>query len=461
MAWMGVAGIVTSAILTDSITAFPGRAALLPILATSMVLVARNPSGGVGSRWVLGSRPVQRLGRLSYSLYLWHWPCIVFAAAFFPALGIRYYALALALPVMLSVVSFHAIENPVRRSRWLSARSPDARRRTPRAWYVAHARELHRVAASAALVAVLMVGWAAASPTGSLGVAARPFALPTAPRNSEVLVRELQTELHDALRLRVLGPTNPSVDDLSDAKAPQWQTCGNVSDDRSLAECVFGSASAPRTAVVVGDSFALSYLPGIIAALTPHHWRVIAMTYGECPNVTAPVIQRSIGSARPFEACASHHAWVEAEVRDLHPDVLILSDASYLVDELIGDPADPYRIWLDSESDFLRRLRVGASREVVLGAPPGSGNLLECIVGSRSLGRCSRSISSQWENVSEAERGAAELVGARYVDVRNWFCWHSRCPAVIGPTPVYWDGDHITAAYAIAISPLLRNALKR
>jgi hypothetical protein len=461
MAWLGLTGIAASALLTDSITAFPGRAALLPILATAMLLVAGNPRTGVGARWALGWRPVQWLGRLSYSLYLWHWPCIVFAAAFFPTTRIRYYLAALVLPVVLSVVSLHAIENPVRRSRWLSARPHDTRRHTPRAWYVAHARELQRFGASAVIVAVLMTVWAAASPTGSFGVAAKPFALPADQHGTEALVRSLQGDLREALRLRVLGPTNPSVDSLLDAKVPQWQTCGSVSDDEALARCTFGSASAARTAVVVGDSFALSYLPGIIAALTPHNWRVVAMTYGECPNVLASVTQRSTGSPRPFEGCASHHALVEAEVQELHPDLVILSDASHLVEELIGDPADPYQIWLDSASSYLERLHVAGGREVVLSAPPGSGNLMDCIVGSRSLGRCNLSISSQWEQVGAAERAAAERVGARYVDVRDWFCWRSQCPAVIGPTPVYWDGDHLTAAYAIAIAPLLRNALTR
>lgn len=62
---------------------------------------------------------VQYVGRLSYSLYLWHWPVI---CLFIWTIGVSIATVLpiLLLTVLLSMVSFHLIETPARRARWFS-----------------------------------------------------------------------------------------------------------------------------------------------------------------------------------------------------------------------------------------------------------------------------------------------------------------------------------------------------
>ena len=76
---------------------------------------------------VLAWRPLQELGRLSYSWYLWHWPVLVFAAGLefteiheLPAL----YRLALVLLSLgLAEASYRFVEDPARHQRWVSSSS--------------------------------------------------------------------------------------------------------------------------------------------------------------------------------------------------------------------------------------------------------------------------------------------------------------------------------------------------
>ena len=61
--------------------------------------------------------PLRFLGRISYSLYLWHWPLIVFAAALYPVRSTELSTrlLILALTLLISTLSFSSIERPGRR----------------------------------------------------------------------------------------------------------------------------------------------------------------------------------------------------------------------------------------------------------------------------------------------------------------------------------------------------------
>ena len=89
--WLGLAGIVYSAVVYTTLTPFPGCAAALPVVSAAAVLVAGPAAGSMGPVALLGRGVMVAVGNISYSLYLWHWPLIVFMSAQFhrhpPAVG--------------------------------------------------------------------------------------------------------------------------------------------------------------------------------------------------------------------------------------------------------------------------------------------------------------------------------------------------------------------------------------
>jgi peptidoglycan/LPS O-acetylase OafA/YrhL len=115
---IGLALIGISAAFISENNTFPGWLALVPVAGTAAVLVAGQTENGITS--LLSSRPLVWLGKLSYSLYLWHWPVIVLAEIVWPDIGAAGRMACALLTLGLAVASFYLIENPVRFSQSFS-----------------------------------------------------------------------------------------------------------------------------------------------------------------------------------------------------------------------------------------------------------------------------------------------------------------------------------------------------
>jgi peptidoglycan/LPS O-acetylase OafA/YrhL len=73
LGWAGLGLIGAAVVLIGPATPYPGMAALLPVLGTALVILAGSGGRSQPSR-LLGMAIPRFLGRISYSLYLWHWP---------------------------------------------------------------------------------------------------------------------------------------------------------------------------------------------------------------------------------------------------------------------------------------------------------------------------------------------------------------------------------------------------
>jgi len=114
IALAGVVGLVSAVVLIDASMTYPGTFALLPAVATAAVVVGGDRPGP--ARWLLGLTPLRWFGRISYSLYLWHWPLLVLPVL---ALGRELEPgerLALAgASIAVAALSWRWIEEPFRR----------------------------------------------------------------------------------------------------------------------------------------------------------------------------------------------------------------------------------------------------------------------------------------------------------------------------------------------------------
>lgn len=118
LSYLGLGMILISLWTFSSVTSFPGYAALLPTIGTALILFSNQSNHTVVGK-LLALAPIRGIGLISYSLYLWHWPIIVFLKSHrYPELlstADKYFVLALSLT--LSIATWRMIEQPFRKER--------------------------------------------------------------------------------------------------------------------------------------------------------------------------------------------------------------------------------------------------------------------------------------------------------------------------------------------------------
>lgn len=116
MAWAGLIAIGLAIGLMSRDTAFPGAAALVPVVG-AVLFIGGNTGQSTSAGKLLSLRPLVFVGLISYSLYLWHWPVFAFLRYLCDAEEPSFVQRAAALTVsgLLAVIAWRCVEEPVRR----------------------------------------------------------------------------------------------------------------------------------------------------------------------------------------------------------------------------------------------------------------------------------------------------------------------------------------------------------
>jgi peptidoglycan/LPS O-acetylase OafA/YrhL len=384
---------------------FPGVNALAPCLGAALFLWSGTGIANVPRSLMSPLNVAAFVGRISYSLYLWHWPIFAFARFAKPGLALDgSERLALfALTVVVSYLSWRFIERPFR----TKAIAP-----TPRAAF--------GLAAAASLLLI------AGSGAGLM-------------LNRSTSEADRAAQRLDAYNGYDMKPVY------------RYGSCFTTPDGRVPDDCL--RIVAGKTNVLLwGDSFAAHYYHGLLASLDPQAVHIMQASQPACmPTFSAET--QGVASCRAF---ASQMRDIFAQAR---PDLVVLS-ADWLEDarpprfagmirdlrQTIGrlhDAGIPV-VLLGPSVQFRARLPSMLARATLRGVTPDPAVFV-------------RSDIFALDAAMQAAMPTGE--GLSYVSILSAVCDNGRCPLTIGDVPLSFDHAHLTAEGSVLVmakvAPLL------
>jgi hypothetical protein len=269
----------------------------------------------------------------------------------------------------------------------------------------------------------------------------------------------LATAIDNALKARSFPEFDPPIDQIGSARG-HWGQCDGALD---VSLCSYGSDDphAP-VAVVIGDSIAMSWLPGINGALAARGWHIYGLTLEACPAADLPILDVR---GKHAASCDRHHDWVRTEALKLNPRLVILASTDDTLSRM-DDRSTGARASAEYQAALQRTiqgLHPGPQRHVVtLSPPPTAVDLAACDTTGSTPADCVLQINGRWIAFAQAEHAAAAATHTSYSDTHLWFCNRAGyCPAFIGSMAVRWDGQHVTDVYTKTLADEIGGVVDR
>ncbi|MEE6138677.1 acyltransferase family protein [Mycobacterium sp. 050128] len=444
---VALAAVVSCGALIDGVDEFPGPWALVPVGATMlMILAGANLPGDADTSGrlplpnrLLATRPLVELGAIAYSLYLWHWPLLIFWLSYTGHKHANFAegAAVLLISGVLAYLTTQLVEDPLR------YRAPQGSVAAPALplW----SRLRRPTMALGAAVVLLGVTLTATSFTWRQHVTV----LRAAGKELSVLNPQDYPGAR-ALTEHVRVPTLPMRPSVLEVKndLPATTRDGCISDfvNPAVVNCVYGDLAATRTIALAGGSHAEHWLPALDVLGHAHHFKVVTYLKMGCPLSTeqVPLI---MGNNAPYPQCRE---WVQATMDKLisdRPDY-VFTTTTRPWNIKTGDvmPATYIGIWQTLSDNNIPILGMRDTPWLVKNGQPfdpadclakKGGNATSCAIKRSDV------LSDRNQTLDFVE----QFPLLKVLDMSDAICRADVCRPVEGNVLIYHGAHHLTPTY--------------
>lgn len=416
--FFGLVLVAGTGIIVPSHWDFPGLVALLPVTGALLLLAAgANATQQSLTNKLLSNRHLVMLGGRSFTVYLWHWPILIYAQHYYSSTSpnLLQGSFVIAVAVFLAFLTTKLVESPF------------------------------RLIPKNELWASYMVGAVFFVPTVVAGTGARQYVVSlysyvekTANNNEARFEGKLIEIQNDATKI--------GLGQFSSVGSNQAFTIQDCLDGQA---CKSGDRSAKRVVALVGGSHAAHWEPAFSIIGQQYGFKLVSILQESC----------AIGYLEWMdEECLEYNDSIVSTLKTLSPDLVITN--STRLDR--RDASD--------QVEFVPQAYVDKWEEItalgipVLGIrdnPWFEGDPSLCLLDElESASKCARSMAELYLDENPAERYETSIPLFHSVDFVNLFCADGQCPAVFNNRLMYFDSNHFTRTYMEYISTAVMASLE-
>ncbi|OYN92088.1 acyltransferase family protein [Parenemella sanctibonifatiensis] len=417
LGWAGLLAVISTPLLVGH-EAFPGPAALMPVLGATAILLAHD-TGRFSAAALLSQRPFTWLGSRAYGFYLWHWPILMLYLRVTeqPEAGIVGGISVILLALALTELTTWLVEERFQQIDMVQTKRGGV-----------------AVIAVAVLLGVGTVqGWTTmldlqvriGDPSPGAGAVTPgapdpPTAAPSrgAPAPGDVRVRDD-------------GPTEyPACDRSQVPVLPDGEQCEEVVPD----------GTPTKVVTMVGDSHTRDWMTVLGPMAEARGWHLIMVWKPFCRYTTRDYPD-PIG-----EDCLQYGEKVSAWLLELKPDIVFTIGTQ-------GHPDLPDRL-TPGLIDALRPVHEAGTTIVTMRDNPRFWwEMPECVqLNGLDSPQCVRPREEKLALIDPQVQIPYELPGSYTMDMSNYLCPLDLCPAVLGNVYVYRDANHLARAYVLTLT---------
>jgi peptidoglycan/LPS O-acetylase OafA/YrhL len=383
----------------NSFTPFPGSAAVVPVFGTSFLLFAGSKT--LNDPLIRFLKPFEKLGDVSYSWYLWHWPLIVFLKKIYPDSSFTAPLAAAATSLVIAQFSTRYFETPIRTNRSLNGGR------------------------------ALILGITCASVPFSLS-----FGLDVlADSGLGLKVAEISVKRENSLATKL----------------------GCIFDDQQMVigkSCKLTRSTSKNLVLLVGDSAAGAISDGVYLASKKAGLDFMVVYAYSCPYQNKPNLSR-IG-------CAEFVPFREKLIDDLKPEVLVVANMSDLyvsANPQNGVPGntnsagreprnykEALTFWIQNLEEKLRRDLNAQNTVIILQPPLSNFTSPSLLLREPKKNQTRRSFSEFRDRIVQEEiKLFRNFPNITVFDPSKVMCKDDMCTQFSGEKSLYYDTRHLTA----------------
>ncbi|MDT5022561.1 MAG: hypothetical protein QOI33_3085, partial [Mycobacterium sp.] len=443
-ATIGLTAVLSCGALIDGVRQFPGPWALVPVgAAVVFILAGANRADGMAlplPNRLLATAPLVRLGEMAYSLYLWHWPLLIFWLAYtgHAHANVVEGTAVLLVSGLLAYLTNRYIEEPLRQRKPATAA---ARAAVAVPWRTRLRRPTMVLGSVVALLGVTLTAtaftWrehvsverASGKELGALSPSDYPGA--------RALIKHVRVP---RLRMR------PTVLEAQTDYPPSTRD-GCISDFKNtdVIKCSYGDTNAARTIALAGGSHAEHWLTALDLLGHRHHFKVTTFLKMGCPLSTEemPLV---MGNNDPYPECRDWVPKAMAAVVADHPDfVFTTSTRPWNVKPGDVMPGTYVGIWQTFSDNNIPTLAMRDTPWLVRDGQPF--NPSDCLAKGGDAVSCGVKRSDVLADHNPTLDWVEQFPMLKPLDMSDAVCRADICPAVEGNVLVYHDAHHLSATY--------------